>query len=40
MGHTVGGLGDRVYGGNDAKLKVAYEAMEKAVEVMEREILG
>lgn len=31
MGHTVGGLGDRVYGGNDAKLKVAYEAMEKAV---------
>lgn len=34
MGHTVGGLGDRVYGGNDAKLKVAYEAMEKAVERM------
>ena len=31
MGHTVGGLGDRVYGGNDAKLKVAYEAMEKAL---------
>ncbi len=31
MGHTVGGLGDRVYGGNDAKLKVAYEAMEKAI---------
>jgi len=31
MGHTVGGVGDRVYGGNDAKLKVAYEAMERAV---------
>jgi integrase len=31
MGHTVGGLGDRVYGGNDAKLKVAYEAMVKAL---------
>jgi integrase len=34
MGHTVGGIGDRVYGGNDAKLKVAFEAMEKAVEGM------
>jgi integrase len=34
MGHTVGGLGDRVYGGNDAKLKVVYEAMEKAVREM------
>lgn len=34
MGHTVGGLGDRVYGGNDAKLKLAYEAMVKAVEGM------
>ncbi|MBM05938.1 MAG: integrase [Oceanibulbus sp.] len=34
MGHTVGGLGDRVYGGNDAKLKVAYEAMEKAIKGM------
>ncbi len=34
MGHTVRGIGDRVYGGNDAKLKVAYEAMEKAVREM------
>lgn len=31
MGHNVGGLGDRVYGGNDAKLKMAYEAIENAV---------
>lgn len=40
MGHTVGGLGDRVYGGNDAKLQLAYEAMEKAVRGMEASILG
>ncbi|WP_439562819.1 tyrosine-type recombinase/integrase [Roseinatronobacter sp.] len=31
MGHTMSGIGDRVYGGGDARLKVMYEAMEKAV---------
>ncbi len=40
MGHTVGGLGDRVYGGDDAKLKVAYEAMQKAVELAPKGLLG
>ena len=36
MGHTMGGIGDRFYGGEDARLKVMYEAMEKAVALMPR----
>ncbi len=40
MGHTVGGLGDRVYGGNDAKLKVAYGAMEKVALLRRQSGLG
>ena len=36
MGHTMSGIGDRFYGGEDARLKVMYEAMEKAVALMPR----
>ena len=36
MGHTMSGIGDRVYGGGDARLKVMYEAMKKAVALMPR----
>lgn len=32
LGHALGGLGDRVYGGEEARLKSAYEAMERALE--------
>jgi len=31
LGHALGGLGDRVYGGGEMRLKAAYEAMEKAL---------
>lgn len=30
LGHSLGGIGDRVYGGDDAKLKAATEAMHRA----------
>jgi integrase len=35
LGHSLGGVGDRVYGGEDARLKAAYEAMKKALGVPE-----
>jgi integrase len=31
LGHSLGGVGNRVYGGDEAKLKVATEAMQKAL---------
>jgi integrase len=31
LGHSLGGVGNRVYGGDEAKLKVATEAMRKAI---------
>lgn len=31
LGHSLGGVGDRVYGGGEARLKAATEAMHKAV---------
>lgn len=31
LGHSLGGEGDRVYGGDDAKLQAASEAMQKAI---------
>ena len=31
LGHSLGGIGNRVYGGEEAKLKAATEAMEKAI---------
>jgi integrase len=31
LGHSLGGVGNRVYGGDEAKLKAATEAMKKAV---------
>ncbi|WP_299558428.1 tyrosine-type recombinase/integrase [uncultured Sulfitobacter sp.] len=39
LGHTLGGLGDRVYGGEKARLKAAYEAMERALEGRPRNAL-
>ncbi|EAQ45635.1 site-specific recombinase, phage integrase family protein [Roseobacter sp. MED193] len=33
LGHALGGLGDRVYGGSEVRLKAAYEAMERALSV-------
>lgn len=30
LGHSLGGVGDRVYGGGEARLKAAFEAMQKA----------
>jgi hypothetical protein len=33
LGHALGGLGDRVYGGSEVRLKAAYEAMERALTV-------
>lgn len=32
FGHALGGLGDHVYGGSEARLKAAYEAMERTLE--------
>lgn len=32
LGHALGGLGDRVYVGSEARLKAAYEAMERTLE--------
>lgn len=31
LGHSLGGVGDRVYGGGEARLKAAFEAMQKAL---------
>lgn len=31
LGHSLGGVGDRVYGGGEARLQAAYEAMQKAI---------
>ena len=31
LGHALGGLGDRVCGGEEARLKAVYEAMERAL---------
>jgi len=31
LGHSLGGVGDRVYGGGEARLKAATEAMQRAV---------
>ena len=36
LGHSLGGVGDRVYGGDEAKLKAATEAMELAFALMPR----
>lgn len=33
LGHSLGGVGDRVYGGGEARLKAAFEAMQKALAV-------
>jgi integrase len=33
LGHSLGGVGDRVYGGEEARLKAAYVAMQKALAV-------
>lgn len=33
LGHSMGGEGDRVYGGDEAKLKTATEAMRKAIDL-------
>ena len=35
LGHSLGGVGNRVYGGDEAKLKASAEAMERALEVAE-----
>ncbi len=32
LGHALGGLGDRVYGGSEVRLKAAYEAMQRALD--------
>lgn len=34
LGHSLGGVGNRVYGGEEAKLKAAAEAMKKAHALM------
>lgn len=34
LGHSLGGVGNRVYGGDEAKLRAATEAMRKAVALM------
>jgi integrase len=34
LGHSLGGVGNRVYGGDEAKLKAATEAMERAFALM------
>lgn len=35
LGHSLGGVGNRVYGGDEAKLKASTKAMEAALQVAE-----
>jgi integrase len=40
LGHSLGGVGNRVYGGGEAKLRASTTAMEKALEVAEEWLKG